>query len=166
MVTPPNSQEEVKLEPAAHLDPGPKGYNIYGTTGHSMHLVRKELLDTKETARRLELLKNEAVEKKKDGQLQCQQLLVHCRQLLVRFKAGKLLPRYLNVIHPMEAERGVSIGTDRTPYVTPLGDAHLPLVRTAYERAVQELLACEEKELAAQAANELGDIMLLSNNIQ
>ena len=42
-----------KFHPAAHLDPGPDGYNIYGKTGHSLTMTSVPL-DTKLSMERLQ----------------------------------------------------------------------------------------------------------------
>ena len=64
------------LEPAAHLDPGPEGHNIYGGVGHALTLVSVPL-DMQATRQRLEG-RDRGTERS----------LSHCRQLLARYLAG------------------------------------------------------------------------------
>ena len=64
------------LEPAAHLDPGPEGHNIYGGVGHALTLVSVPL-DMQATRQRLEG-RDRGTERS----------LSHCRQLLARYLAS------------------------------------------------------------------------------
>ena len=64
------------LEPAAHLDPGPEGHDIYGGVGHALTLVSVPL-DMQATRQRLEG-RDRGTERS----------LSHCRQLLARYLAG------------------------------------------------------------------------------
>ena len=65
------------LEPAAHLDPGPEGHNIYGGVGHSLALSSVPL-DTQATLQRLE----------GEGGKGGERTLLHCRRLMVAYLAG------------------------------------------------------------------------------
>ena len=64
------------LEPAAHLDPGPEGHDVYGGVGHALTLVSVSL-DIRATQQRLEGRGRGA-----------ERSLSHCRQLLARYLAG------------------------------------------------------------------------------
>ena len=64
------------LEPAAHLDPGPEGHDVYGGVGHALTLVSVSL-DIRATQQRLEGRGRGA-----------ERSLSHCWQLLARYLAG------------------------------------------------------------------------------
>lgn len=135
-----------KLEPAAHLDPGPRGYDIYGGVGFSLSMVPEAYLDQKAVVLVRELAAS--------GSFTCQRALVECRRLLQRFAASTSLGEPPVNVHG----HGLAVST--------LGKARLPLVAAAYGKAVQLLQGEGEGDLAVQAMNELGDIMMISGNVR
>lgn len=139
-----------KLEPAAHLDPGPKGYDIYGGVGFSLCLVPKAYLDKKEVSKRVGLMHAEIPDSDK---LMSQHVLVECRKLFQRYAASTILGEPLAHADTVDAV-----------LMAPLEKARLPLVAAAYDKAIQLLQGANEKDLALQAMNELGDVMMLSGN--
>jgi hypothetical protein len=141
-----------KLEPAAHLDPGPKGYNIYGGIGFSLSMVPKVLLDKSELTKRLELMRDEA--HSNSSKLMSQHVLVECRRLFQRYAASAAI-----------GETPVSIYSDNLA-VSTLNKAQLPRIAAAYEKAIELLQGASERDLVLQAMNELGDIMMLSGNVK
>ena len=69
------------LEPAAHLDPGPEGHNVYGKTEHALTKV-KVPLDIQDTLLRLSGGRNA------EGSIQANLTLLHSRSLLTRYLLG------------------------------------------------------------------------------
>lgn len=67
------------VEPAAHLDPGPDGHDIYGPTGQALARVCVSL-DPQTVLDNLQI--EQSV---KDGALH---ILKHCRSLLARYLSG------------------------------------------------------------------------------
>lgn len=145
-----------RLEPAAHLDPGPKGYDIYGHVGYSLYLVPKLFLDKDEVTKRVEKLCNTVVDSDK---LTSQHLLLECRRLFQRYSAG-----VCHCSHDTSATLRVHSANTETMALSVLEPDQLPLLVSTYEKAIQFLLTSKETDLALQAMNELGDVMMLSNN--
>lgn len=144
-----NAEQHDKLEPAAHLDPGPKGYDIYGGVGFSLSLVPTLYLDRNEVTKRLGLMRDKAPD---SDRLTSQHVLVECRRLFQRYAASAAMGEPAANAYP----DGLAVCT--------LNRAQLPLVAAAYDKAIQLLLGSNEKDLALQAMNELGDVMMLSGN--
>ncbi len=74
------------LEPAAHLDPGPGGHDVYGGVGHSLGLSSVPL-DTLATLQRIkprDTVEGGGFKPSREHE----KTLVHCRRLLVRYLAG------------------------------------------------------------------------------
>ncbi len=161
-----NSAEPIhhdKLEPAAHLDTGPKGYDLYGVVGFSLHLVPEHLLDKERVAKRLQLQQDRV----DSGTLRSQQTLMACRRLFQRYAAGvkqlggaSAATVVLDDVMP-ELEPG-------SVDVRPLVKSQYPLLVGAYERALRLISTCSDdsKDLAVQVLNEMGDIMMLSGNMR
>lgn len=146
-----------KLEPAAHLDPGPKGYNVYGSVGFSLHLVSDDLLDKEDVLKRVDLLYDKAGGR---GEQACQEILMDCRRLLQRYCAGV-------------KEIAVSGGgimeeclDKESPAVAGLCKPQVSVLVASYDKVLQLLQAAGKKDLTVQAMNELGDIMMLAGNVK
>lgn len=71
----------IVLEPAAHLDPGPEGHNVYGKPEHAMAKVMVPL-DIQDTLLRLSGGRNA------EGSNQAKMALLHSRSLLTRYLLG------------------------------------------------------------------------------
>ena len=79
------------LEPAAHLDPGPDGYNVYGRVGHALGLVSVPL-DIDSSLKRLAQCDDSPPQ-------ECGKMLSHARRLLTiylgqgsKFQFHSILP--------------------------------------------------------------------------
>ena len=154
-----------KLEPAAHLDPGRKGYDVYGAVGFSLHLVPELLLDKQVVAKRLKLQESEV----DSAMLRSQQVLMACRRLFQRYAAG---------VKQLGGETTTTtvIMDDVMPELEPgsvdvcvLVKSQLPLLVGAYEKAlglVQTSSLVDSKDLTVQLRNEMGDIMMLSGSVR
>ena len=142
--------QSARLEPAAHLDPGPKGYDIYGGVGFSLSSVPKVYLDRGEVKKRVGLM---CVKAGPDSdKLTSQHVLVECRRLFKRYTASAAL-----------GESPVHVYSDGLA-ASALNKAQLPLIVAAYNKAVRLFLGSNENDLAIQAMNELGDVMMLSGD--
>lgn len=149
-----------KLEPAAHLEPGPKGYDVYGTVGYSLHLVPDILLDRHEITKRVNLMQNEVEDL---SELKCQQVLLECRKLLQRYSAG--VGGFGLTGDTTVDEYPLEISAD-SAVVPALDRSRVSLVVGAYEKAVKVLEASGMKDLTVQAMNELGDVLMLAGNLR
>ena len=69
------------LEPAAHLDPGPDGHNVYGKKEHALTKVEVPL-DIQDSLRRL------SGGRSLEGSTQVELALLHSRSLLTRYMLG------------------------------------------------------------------------------
>ena len=152
--TSPNRQD--KIEPAAHLDPGPKGHDVYATVGHSLYLTPSALLDKELANHRIELQEKELTPSK----LKSQQMLVQCRGLLQRCIAG--------IVKSPDGscEYHIDVKTHKKGKVVlpVLMRSQLSFVLTAYDQVIQQLDALQEKDLMIQAMNELGDVFHISGS--
>lgn len=159
-----NCTSQEKLEPAAHLDPGPKGHDMYGAVGHSLFVVPKAYIDEDLMIGRSlggKLKPGEGSERDKKV-FECQEELVQCRVLLQRYVAGVKRPELIHgggALFEVKSEGG-EVG------VSVLLKPHLNSIMAAYEKVIKKLQLCEERGLQCQAINELGDIMILSGNIR
>ena len=157
------------LEPAAHLDPGPEGHDVYGGVGHALTLVSVPL-DMRATQQRLEGRSRGA-----------ERSLSHCRQLLARYLAGinrdgeqwimdsPILRLSLSpsLGSPLLTGVGAHPPTSSSPPavdISPLPSAQLPTVIAAYDAAIVSLLGVKETELAVMAMHELGNVMYHTHN--
>ena len=157
---------EEKLDPAAHLDPGPKGYNVYGVVGHSLFTVPAKYLEEDLTQGRG--MVNE--QKRRSGgavdcRAKCQKDLVHSRTFFQRYIAGIKRPHLVkgecNLLDILEGSVCVKkVG------VSALSRAQLGSIMELYDKIVPELESCGLHELHCQAINELGDMYILSGNIR
>lgn len=154
-----------KLEPAAHLDPGPRGYDVYGPIGFSLHMVPEALLDGDLVAQRLKL--QEGVVDK--AQLRCQQVLMTCRRLFQRYAAG------VKQLGGMAVGGGAVILDEILPEfemgtvdVRALVKPQFPLLVAAYDKALRLIQTSldDSKDLVVQVHNEMGDIMMLAGNVR
>lgn len=153
-----------KLDPAAHLDPGPSGYDVYGGAGFSFQMVPDLLLDNSALVKRAE---ENAAAIAEQSNFKHQKMLMFCRNFLQRYAAG---------MRQQRASIGsAAVRASCTP--TPDGDtralggsvldrSHLPLVVRAYDKVIQILQDAKERDLTVQAMNELGDVMMVSGNIK
>ena len=135
-----------KVEPAAHLDPGPEGHNIYGKMGHALALVSVSL-DTNTVLKRLNMQQREIGTTNKD----CNMMLSHARSLLVRYIAGL----------KMEGENIEECVRDGV-----LPRSQLAMVVSAYDKAIDKLVDCGDEGLSSQAMNELGDLFQHSGHLK
>ena len=141
-----------KFHPAAHLDPGPDGYNIYGKTGHSFALTSVPL-DTKLLTERLQGQDSNEGER----------ALSRARSMLSRYCAAQMDQKLKNESAAKGEQTWGSKDDDSVKTesfacpVVPLTQASS--VVSAYDEAISKLLKSGQKELAAQAMSELGDVM-------
>ena len=77
------------LEPAAHLDPGPEGHNVYGKVGHALAMVSVSL-DTPSTLQRLTSVGKERCSK-------AEQALLNARRLLTQYFVGVNVGTWLSI---------------------------------------------------------------------
>ena len=155
-----------KLEPAAHLDPGPKGYNIYGSVGHSLFTVPAKYLETDLTKGRG--LINET--RKHTGgatdlSSTCEKELVRCRVLFQRYLAGVKRPHRVKGSHDFTEELMGAICSKKVG-VSILPPTQLNHIVEAYVSVLPELTSSGKQELHCQAANELADCYVISGNIR
>ena len=141
-----------KLHPAAHLDPGPDGYNIYGKTGHSFALTSVPL-DTKLSTERLQ----------GQGSNEGERALSRARSMLSRYCAAQMDHKLKNESVAKGEQTWGSKGDDSVKTES-LACPTLPLTQaspvvSSYDEAISKLLKSGQKELAAQAMSELGDVM-------
>lgn len=130
------------------MDPGPEGYNIYGKRGHSLALTSVPL-DTKATLDRVSI--------HGDGE-ESEALLNKARSLLARYRAAQVLK-----IAGKSLEKLVDKPDCPEESVEKLDCPVAPLVQvssvlSAYDAAISALLKSGEREVAAQAMSELGDV--------
>lgn len=78
-----------KLEPAAHLDPGPDGYNVYGRVGHALGLVSVPL-DVDSSLKRLSQCDGSPMQ-------ECGKVLSHARRLLMSY-LGQNLCKFVSIL--------------------------------------------------------------------
>lgn len=158
----PRCKVEIKLEPAAHLDPGPKGYNVYKTVGHSLYRVLPELTDESQTENRIPIQEKESGN---SDRLKCQLGLVRCRRYFQRYMAGIRRPDLIAHLGDPDSNAVGNSGGNRL-VVDPLTKPQLPVIASAYDGVLKELQSCrlECEDLIPQAMNELGDVILLSGN--
>ena len=144
-----------KLHPAAHLDPGPNGYNIYGKTGLSL-VMTSVPLDTKLSMERLQ----------GQGSDEGEKALSRARSMLSCYCAAQINQRQKNENlakeHPPPAP--ATHQNDDTVKSESFACLSVPLTQvssviSAYDEAISKLLKSGKKELAAQAMSELGDLM-------
>ena len=151
-----------RLEPAAHLDPGPKGYNLYGLVGFSLHLVPAKLLDREAVAMRLKLQENKA----DMGKLRSQQALMGCRRLYQRYVAGvKQLGGCSTTVVMDDVVPELETGSVD---VCALAKPQVPQLVEAYDKALRIIQTSldDSKDLTVQVLNEIGDIMMLAGNVR
>ena len=132
-----NHLPQEKIQPAAHLDPGPEGYNIYGKAGHSLAMTSVPL-DNNETLNRL------TDQRCSESEIS----LSKARSLLGRYCAGQVIQRPSS-----DDSANEKLDCPSAPVT------HLSGVVSAYDEAITKLLKSERRELAAQAMSELGDVM-------
>ena len=128
-----------KIHPAAHLDPGPDGYNIYGKSGHSFALTSVPL-DTKLSMDRLQ------DQSSKEGE----RALNSARSMLSRYCAAQVDQKLKNDSAEAKTE---SLACPSVPLTG------VSSVVSAYDEAISKLLKSGQKELVAQAMSELGDVL-------
>lgn len=141
-----------KLHPAAHLDPGPDGYNIYGKMGHSFALTSVPL-DTKLSMERLQ----------GQGSNEGERALSRARSMLSRYCAAQIDQKLKNDSvakgkQTWGSKDDDSVKTESFARPTVLLTQASSVV-SFYDEAISKLLKSGQKELAAQAMNELGDVM-------
>ena len=142
------ASKKEKLQPAAHLDPGPDGYNIYGKMGHSLAITSVPL-DIKTTLKRASDIRNSD-----EGEIS----LSKARSLLGRYCAAQLRQKTIN-----DGSHGNGDIADSAEYdladcpATPV--VQVSIVVSAFDKAVTTLLNSGKKEGAAQAMSELGDLL-------
>lgn len=160
-----NPVHHKKLDPAAHLDPGPKGYNVYGAAGFSLNLVPKTYLDQHKVQKRRELL-NELVQAGDGNERACQSVLLECRRLLQRYCAGARDhgPSMADT-EPTNVADGDCLDEDN-PTVPSLSKGQVSVLVTAYSKVLQMLQDVGNRDLTVQAMNELGDVMMLAGNVK
>lgn len=107
-------------------------------------------LDKAEVTKRLGLMQDKAGPD--SDKLTSQRVLVECRRLYQRHAASAALGE--TPIHTYSDGLAASA----------LNKAQVPLMVAAYSKAVQLFLGSNEKDLALQAVNELGDVTLLSGD--
>ena len=121
------------LHPAAHLDPGPCGHDIYGSIGYSLILTRLSIDPN-------QLLKEQS------SQLiipDYQRSVCYCRSLLARYLASSLPllvgQRTSNIVSllppPVQATNGVV-------EVPPISTDQLHTIVEAFTNTISELLLC------------------------
>lgn len=143
-------------------DPGIKGQNLYGTVGHSLFLVPKELMNAAGVAERIKLIEKTG----KHAKSKCHRVLMQCRRYLQGYIASLRQPE-LGYIQEMQSCGG---GTDtmrlgKTDLAT-FKKCKLPFVIESYEKAVQTFEKHREKSCTVQAMNELGNVFLISGNFR
>lgn len=138
-----------KVEPAAHLDPGPEGHNVYGKVGHSLALVSVPL-DTDTVLKRLDEQSKRKGGSEKSSVKDSSRILSRARTLLVRYIAG------------LKKEENPAITGDNE--ISVLLPSQLAIVVSAYDKAIDRLVSRGERDLSAQAMNELGDLFHHSGN--
>lgn len=177
------------LEPAAHLDPGPDGHNVYGKEEHALTRVVVPL-DIQDTLLRL------SCGRKSEGSIKAKLALLHSRNLLTRYLLGTTGAQFwchhsfvkalvfiiltffcvfmhstyiyidtASAIEVMEVSSlpdNIYIPTN----LKPLHPSQLHTVIAAYNTAIDKISGAGpvRKELTAQAMHELGDILLHSGN--
>ena len=136
-----------KLHPAAHLDPGPEGYNIYGKMGHSLALTAVPL-DTRLTMDRL----------KGQGLDEGERALSKARSMLSRYCATEMDQKHKNVNSAKEYPQQTQSDDSSKIECPSMPLTQVSSVVSAYDEAIIKLLKSGKKELTAQAMSELGDV--------
>ena len=160
----------VKIDPAAHLDPGPAGHDVYGAVGHSLFRVPAVYLDKdlmKGQSFTDKHVDRELAEGSEDakGRHACQRELAYCRRLVQAYVAGVKRPGLVKggeMLLDVTTGRGSGVAAD----VSELMKVHLHSVVAAYDSVIMKLHSFGERELKCQAMNELGDTLMLSGNIR
>ena len=138
------SQEE-KLQPAAHLDPGPDGYNVYGKMGHSLAITSVPL-DTKA------MLKRASNRQSRDEN---EIALSKARSLLAKYTAAQFSQKIRDGRGGDDADSADDelLACPSAPVV------QVSIVVSAYDEAIAKLLDLGKRDGAAQAMSEMGDVM-------
>ena len=119
----------VALHPAAHLDPGPTGHNIYGSVGYALILTRfstdpGQLLN--------------GGQKIPDVIPDYQRSVCHCRSLMARYLASTIpalaTQKAYAVVSPDPPPRKITSAVE----LIPLSSDHLHIIVQAYSNAISE----------------------------
>jgi len=139
-----------KLDPAAHLDPGPKGYNVYGLVGHSLFTVPKNYLEKDLTKGRGMVNENR---RQSEGMLdiraKSERNLVRCRTLFQRCIAGVKRPHLVKDNQQLPELLGGVCG--RKVGVSVLSRARLGDLVETYSAVISELVSNGLSDLHCQA---------------
>ena len=141
-----DSSRQEKIEPAAHLDPGPDGYNIYGRMGHSLALTSVPL-------NTISILKRTSDNEISD---ESEMALTKARSLLARYRTAQLNQNPNNGCDDnggAESARDEKLECPCAPVVC------VSIVVSAFDEAITKLLKSGKNEAAAQAMSDLGDVM-------
>ena len=119
----------VGLHPAAHLDPGPTGHNIYGSVGYALILTRfstdpGQLLNGEQT------IPNVIPD--------YQRSVCHCRSLMARYLASTVpalaMQNMCTIVSPNPPPRKITSAVE----LTPVSADHLHIIVQAYSNAISE----------------------------
>lgn len=120
----------VGLHPAAHLDPGPTGHDIYGRVGHALILTRfstdpSQLLNGEQTI--------------PDVIPDYQRSVCHCRSLLARYLASTIPALVTHKMYTVVSVDPPSRKIAGVVELAPISSDHLHIVMKAYFNAISEL---------------------------
>ena len=138
---------------------------MYGTVGYSLFLVPKVYLEKDLTKGRSLADRKLRVESEGDRRSECEHELVSCRVLLQRYVAGVKRPELVRD-RTLLLEVVTDGGDGTEVELEVLSKLQLHSVVAAYDRMIQKLKSCRERELESQAMNELGDALILSGNVR
>ena len=157
------------LDPAAHLDPGPAGHDIYGPTGQALARVCVPL-DPQTVLGNLKIewpVKNGATH-----------ILKRCRNLLASYLNGSastgIYIYHLRVIHffsiPYVAPEDACIASSQLPLLINSYNEAICQLKDISEACVRELtasareLTASARELTASAMSDLGNLYFMAHN--
>lgn len=120
----------VGLHPAAHLDPGPTGHNIYGSVGYA-------LFRTNFSTDPGHLLKGE--QRIPDVIPEYQRVVCHCRSLIARYLASTVLSLATQKMYGAVSSDPPSRRISSVVELTPVSADHLYIIMEAYSNAISEL---------------------------